>query len=55
MWSSVLNRYNYVLTLPWQTPPTGDTLHLEVTFNDELTQGRFKKAVDVPVERPPGG
>ena len=54
-WSSVLNRYNYVLTLPWQTPPTGDSLHLEVTFTDELTQARFKKAVDVPVERPAGG
>ena len=52
-WSSVLNRYNYVLTCEWQTPPAGGSLHVVVTFADELTQGVFKKAVDVTVEPPP--
>lgn len=51
-WSSVLNRYNYVLTCEWQTPPAGNSLHVVVTFADELTQGVFKKAVDVTVEPP---
>jgi hypothetical protein len=53
-WSSVLNRANYVLTLSWQTVPTGETLHLEITFIDELTQARFKKAIDVPIQPPRG-
>ena len=54
-WTSVLNRYNYVLTCPWQeAPPTGGSLHVEVTFVDELTRGRFKKSADVTVEVPPG-
>jgi hypothetical protein len=53
LWSSVLNRYNYVLSLPWQTPPTGPSLHLQVTFVDELTQGEFTKTVDVAVQPPP--
>jgi hypothetical protein len=52
-WSSVLNRYNYVLTCPWQTPPTGPNLHVSVTFVDELTQGKFTRTIDVTVE-PPG-
>jgi hypothetical protein len=52
-WSSVLNRYNYVLPLPWQTPPKGKELHLDVTFIDELTQGQFTKSIDVTVEPPP--
>jgi hypothetical protein len=52
-WTSVLNRYEYVLTCPWQTPPTGPNLHLSVTFVDELTQGKFTKTMDVTVE-PPG-
>jgi hypothetical protein len=52
-WTSVLNRYNYVLTCPWQTPPQGADLHVEVTFVDELTQGQFKKTADVKVEVPP--
>jgi hypothetical protein len=51
-WSSVLNRYNYVLTLPWQTPPSGPELHITVMFVDELTQGVFKKSVDVKVDPP---
>ena len=51
-WTSVLNRYNYVLPLPWQTPPTGSQVHLDVTFQDELTQARFKKSADVTVEPP---
>ena len=51
-WSSVLNRYNYVLTLPWQTAPTSDRLHLDVTFVDELTGREFKKSMDVTVTRP---
>ena len=53
-WTSVLNRYNYVLTCPWQAPPTAAGLHLVVTFVDELTRGTFKQAVDVTVELPPG-
>lgn len=54
-WSSVLNRYNYVLTCPWQqqTLPTGGNLHVVVTFVDELTRGTFKKSVDVAVDAPP--
>jgi hypothetical protein len=52
-WSSVLNRYNYVLTCPWQTPPQGADLHVVITFVDELTQGRFKKTADVKVDVPP--
>ena len=51
-WISVLNRYEYSLTLPWQTVPTGRELHLEVTFDDELTQRRFKRSVDVAIEPP---
>jgi hypothetical protein len=51
-WSSVLNRYNYVLMLPWQTPPAGNQLHIDVTFVDELTQREFKKSTDVTVTRP---
>ena len=51
-WSSVLNRYNYVLTCPWQTPPQGADLHVVVTFVDGLTQGQFKKTVDVKVDVP---
>lgn len=51
-WSSVLNRANYVLTLPWQTVPKGETLHLEITFIDELTQARFRKTIDVAVQPP---
>lgn len=51
-WTSVLNRYNYVLTLPWQTPPSGPKLHLDVTFVDELTQRRFVKSIDVTVDVP---
>lgn len=53
-WSSVLNRYNYVLTCPWQTTPGGDSLHVVVTFLDELTRGTFKRTVDVTVEAPGG-
>jgi hypothetical protein len=54
-WSSVLNRYNYVLTCPWQSPPPrGGSLHVVVTFVDELTGGTFKKSVDVTVEAPAG-
>ena len=52
-WTSVLNRYNYVLTCPWQTPPSGADVHLAVTFADELTQGVFKKTADVKVDVPP--
>jgi hypothetical protein len=52
-WTSVLNRYNYVLTCPWQTPPTGADLHVVVTFVDELTQATFKETVDVKVDVPP--
>lgn len=52
-WTSVLNRYNYVLPLPWQTPPTSPNLHIEVTFRDELTGARFRKSADVTVEPPP--
>jgi hypothetical protein len=53
-WTSVLNRYEYVLTCPWQTPPAGPSLHLSVTFVDELTQGNFTKTIDVTVEPPTG-
>ena len=50
-WTAVLNRYNYVLTCPWQsTPPRGGSLHVVVTFVDELTGGTFKKSVDVTVD-----
>jgi hypothetical protein len=50
-WTSVLNRYEYVLTLPWQpTPPGGESLHVEVTFVDELTQAQFKKSLDVTLQ-----
>jgi hypothetical protein len=50
-WSSVLNRYNYVVTCPWQQAvPAGPNLHLVVTFVDELTQGRFTKSADVTVQ-----
>lgn len=52
-WTSVLNRYNYVLPCPWQTPPATGNLHVVVTFVDELTRGSFKKSVDVTVEPPP--
>jgi hypothetical protein len=52
-WTSVLNRYNYVLTCPWQTPPQGADLHIVVTFVDELTQVTFKKTVDAKVDVPP--
>lgn len=51
-WSSVFTRYEYVLTCPWQTPPAGGSLHVVVTFVDELTQGTFRKSVDVTVEPP---
>jgi hypothetical protein len=51
-WTSVLNRYEYVLTCPWQRPPTGSSLHLSVTFLDALTQGKFTKTIDVTVEPP---
>lgn len=51
-WTSVLNRYNYVLPCPWQTAPSGSNVHIEVTFLDELTQTRFKKSVDVTVQAP---
>jgi hypothetical protein len=51
-WTSVLNRYEYVLTCPWQAPPAGSSLHLSVTFVDELTQGSFTKTIDVTVEPP---
>lgn len=54
-WTSVLNRYEYVLTCPWQSPPAGSSLHLSVTFIDELTQGKFTKTIDVTVEPPPAG
>ncbi len=53
-WSSVLNRYEYVFSLPWQMPPMTTSLHLDVTFDDELTQRRFKKSADVTVDSPPG-
>jgi hypothetical protein len=53
-WTSVLNRYEYVLTCPWQSPPAGSSLHLSVTFVDELTQGKFTKTIDVTVEPPAG-
>lgn len=52
-WMSVLNRYNYVLKCPWQTPPPGRSLHIEVTFVDALTQATFKETVDVTVDLPP--
>jgi hypothetical protein len=52
-WTSVLNRYEYVLTCPWQTPPAGPNLHVSVTFIDGLTQGKFTKTVDVTVDPPP--
>ena len=52
-WTSVLNRYNYVLQCPWETPPAGTSLHVVVTFVDELTRGSFKKSADVTVEPPP--
>ena len=53
-WTSVLNRYEYVLTCPWQSPPTGSSLHLSVTFVDALTQGKFTKTIDVTVDPPAG-
>jgi hypothetical protein len=52
-WTSILNRYNYVFTCPWQTPPGGADVHLVVTFMDELTQVQFKETVDVKVDVPP--
>lgn len=52
-WTSVLNRYNYVLRCRWQAPPTTGSVHVVVTFVDELTQGTFKKSVDVTLELPP--
>jgi hypothetical protein len=54
-WTSVLNRYNYALPCPWQTPPAGPNVHIDVTFVDELTQARFKKSADVTVEVPASG
>jgi hypothetical protein len=51
-WSSVLNRYNYVLTCPWETPPPSGNLHVTVTFVDELTRGTFRKSLDVTAEVP---
>ena len=51
-WTSVLSRYEYVLTCPWQTPPAGTNLHLSVTLVDELTHGKFTKTMDVTIEPP---
>lgn len=51
---SWLSRYEYVLTLPWQTPPQGETLHVQVTFLDELTQARFSESRDLKVKPPAG-
>ena len=49
-WSSVFNRLHYSLPCPWQQKtPSGEQLHLEVTFVDELTQATFKKSADVTV------
>jgi hypothetical protein len=52
-WSSVLNRYNYVLTCPWQdVRPASPSLHVDVTFTDELTQAKFRQSMDVTVDPP---
>jgi hypothetical protein len=51
-WTSVLNRYNYVLPCPWQAPPGGNSLHVDVKFVDELTQTAFTKSVDLTVDPP---
>jgi hypothetical protein len=52
-WRSVLTQYNYTFTLPWQTPPNQESLHVEVTFFDELTQTPIKQTIDVKVDPPP--
>lgn len=52
-WRNVLTQYNYNFTLPWQVPPTGNTLHVEVTFVEELTQTPIKKTIDIHLTPPP--
>jgi hypothetical protein len=47
--------YTYVLSCPWQTPPTHEKLLARVTFTDQLTHRIFTVDRDVQVELPPSG
>lgn len=40
-WHGQALLYTYVLTCPWQTPPTNSELTLKITFTDALTQRTF--------------
>ena len=51
-WNGWLLDYTYVLTCPWQTPPTHPDLTLKVTFFDELTQTPFTAQRVVRVNLP---
>lgn len=53
-WNGFLLNYEYVLTLPWQTPPTQSELTVKVTFTDSLTGRRLTAQRPVKVN-PPGG
>lgn len=42
----------YVLSMPWQTPPTGETLLVKVEFTEELTGRTFTAQTDLKIQLP---
>jgi hypothetical protein len=48
-WVNVLAIRCYVLTCPWQERPRHASIHLKVTFTDELTGRQFSDESDVKV------
>ena len=51
-WNGFLTQYNYVLTLPWQTPPSHPSVTIKVTFTDALTGRKFTEQTAVNVVLP---
>jgi hypothetical protein len=52
-WRSLGPLEAFVLTCPWQTPPTKDELTVQVTFKDELTGRVYDVVKQVKVNPPP--
>lgn len=51
-WVSSLVFDGYVLSLPWQTPPTHEKLLVKATFTEELTGRKFDATHELTVKLP---
>lgn len=53
-WRQFMQLNAFVITLPWQTPPTGAHLVVDITFRDTLTARTYREVVKITA-RPPAG